>query len=42
MLRIQPEEMKTVMVEKLLAHGVPADIAEDCADLLVENSLDGI
>ena len=42
MLRIQPEEMKSVMVEKLLAHGVPEDISNDCADLLVENSLDGI
>ena len=42
MLRIQPEEMKAVMVEKLLAHGVPEDVSADCADLLVENSLDGI
>lgn len=42
MLRIQQEEMQAVMTEKLTAHGVPKDIAVDCARLLVENSLDGI
>ena len=42
MLRITPEEMHAVMVEKLQNHNVPAEIADDCAKLLVENSLDGI
>ena len=42
MLRVQQEEMQAVMTEKLTAHGVPKDIAEDCARLLMENSLDGI
>lgn len=42
MLRIRQEEMYDVMTKKLTEHGVPKDIAEDCARLLVENSLDGI
>ena len=42
MARITQEEMQRVMEEKLAGRGVPADIAQDCAALLVENSLDGI
>lgn len=42
MKRINREEMGKTMQEKLVGHGVPAEIAEDCARLLVENSIDGI
>lgn len=42
MLRISIEEMKKVMVEKLVKHGTPEDVAANCAQLLVENSIDGI
>lgn len=42
MLRITMEEMNAVMVEKLMKHGVPENVAGECAKLLVENSIDGI
>ncbi len=42
MLRITKETMREVMIDKLVKHHVPQDVAADCADLLVENSLDGI
>ncbi len=42
MLRLSREEISQVMQEKLVKHGVPGDVAADCANLLVENSIDGI
>lgn len=42
MLRIGQEELSAVMQNKLEKYGVGSDIAKTCADLLVENSIDGI
>ena len=40
MLRLSKEEISQVMQEKLVKHGVPGNVAADCAGLLVENSID--
>ena len=42
-LRIKPEEMKKVFLEKLKAHHATDDaIAEECAEIMVENSVNGV
>lgn len=40
--RYTREEICTVMLEKLLKHGVSQPIAQECAEMLIENSIDGI
>lgn len=42
MLRLESAKIKEVMIEKLRNHGVDAETAESCAELLVQNSLDGV
>ena len=42
MLRVQPEKVFQVMKNKLEKYGVNPDIASECAQLLIENSIDGI
>ena len=42
MKRIGKEELYQVFVEKLQKYDVPFDVASDCAQILLENSLDGI
>lgn len=42
MLRIRKEEVFEIMREKLIRHGAPVGIAEECAQMLLENSLDGV
>ncbi|MDD3996186.1 MAG: 3-dehydro-L-gulonate 2-dehydrogenase [Sphaerochaetaceae bacterium] len=42
MIRIPKDEMQNVMVEKLIKKGVKKDVAVNCAEQLVENSVDGI
>ena len=40
---IQAEEMKTVFLEKLKAHGISnMEIADECAAIMVENSVNGV
>ena len=42
-LRIKPEEMKKVFLEKLKAHKATDEaIAEECAAIMVENSINGV
>lgn len=42
MLRLESAKIKEVMIEKLRNHGVDAETTESCAELLVQNSLDGV
>lgn len=42
MERYAIETVGAVMREKLEKHGVPPDVAADCAELLLENSIDGV
>ena len=42
-LRVKPEEMKAVFLEKLKAHGATDEaVAEECAEIMVENSVNGV